>query len=70
VFDKNCLALMRCELENLNYDGTVDYHEFVNSFSWGDDGDQFVAHTEIKISEQSATEFEILLVKINKHCFG
>lgn len=35
VFRSDVLILIRYELERLTYDGSVDYHTFINSFNWG-----------------------------------
>jgi hypothetical protein len=64
VFNETFLAFLKCDLEGLTFDGSVNYRDFVESFSW-EDGvkKQDNSHLQ-KIDATTALKFEEVLRKV------
>ena len=61
VFDPTFLALLKCDLEVLNFDGSVNYIDFVESFSWEDGEIKHDNANVRKIDASSNLKFEHVL---------
>ena len=64
VFDPTFLALLKCDLEVLNFDGSVNYIDFVESFSWEDGEIKHDNAIVLKIDASSNKKFEWVLKKV------